>query len=76
MKTVKVFKIGRSQMVRLPNEFRFHSREVCITRIGSAVVLFEPASRLKMLLGALGRETPDFMAQRRQPKAAERRPHL
>ena len=38
--TAKVFKNGASQAVRLPKEFRFDSAEVCIKRIGSAVLLF------------------------------------
>jgi len=38
--TAKVFKNGASQAVRLPKEFRFDAEEVCIKRIGSAVLLF------------------------------------
>jgi len=34
------FKNGASQAVRLPKEFRFNAAEVCIKRIGSAVLLF------------------------------------
>ncbi|MGD0139679.1 MAG: type II toxin-antitoxin system VapB family antitoxin [Tepidisphaeraceae bacterium] len=73
MDTAKIFTTGRSQAVRLPKEFRFQTGEVCIKRIGSVVILFDPDDRLQMLLGALGQATQDFVAQRRQPKAAERR---
>jgi antitoxin VapB len=73
MDTAKIFTTGRSQAVRLPKEFRFQTSEVCIKRIGSVVILFDPNDRLQMLLGALGQATPDFMAERRQPKSAERR---
>jgi len=38
--TAKVFMNGASQAVRLPKEFRFDSDEVCIKRVGSAVLLF------------------------------------
>jgi antitoxin VapB len=76
MDTAKVFTTGRSQAVRLPKEFRFQGSEVCIKRIGSVVVLFDPNDRLKMLLGAMGEVTQDFMADRRQPKAAQRRRRL
>ncbi len=38
--TAKLFRNGASQAVRLPKEFRFRAREVCIKRIGSAVLLF------------------------------------
>jgi antitoxin VapB len=73
MDTAKIFTTGRSQAVRLPKEYRFAGSEVCIKRIGSAVILFDPDDRLKMLLGALGQVTPDFMASRRQPKTTDRR---
>jgi antitoxin VapB len=76
MDTAKVFTTGRSQAVRLPKEFRFKSSEVCIKRIGSVVILFDPNDRLKMLLGAMGEVTRDFMTDRRQPKTAERRRRL
>ena len=40
MKTVKLFKNGRSQAVRLPKEFRFEGvKEVSIRRHGKGVVL-------------------------------------
>jgi antitoxin VapB len=40
MKTVKLFKNGRSQAVRLPKEYRFEGvREVSIRREGKAVIL-------------------------------------
>ncbi|MGD0390090.1 MAG: type II toxin-antitoxin system VapB family antitoxin [Tepidisphaeraceae bacterium] len=73
MNTAKIFTTGRSQAVRLPKEFRFDTEEVCIKRIGSVVILFDPNDRLPMLLGTLGQATQDFMLDRRQPKAAERR---
>ena len=73
MDTAKILTTGRSQAVRLPKEFRFQTGEVCMKRIGSVVILFDPDDRLQMLLGALGQATQDFVAQRRQPKAAERR---
>ena len=41
-KKAKVFWTGRSQAVRLPKEFRFHSDTVLVRRQGRAVLL-EPA---------------------------------
>ena len=35
----KMFKYGRSQAVRLPNEFRLPGREVRVRRIGRSVLL-------------------------------------
>jgi Virulence-associated protein and related proteins len=39
MKTAKVFETGRSQAVRLPKEFRFHTSQVYIKREGNRIVL-------------------------------------
>jgi len=41
MATARVFKSGNSQAVRLPKEFRFHSKEVEIVRRGYEVILRE-----------------------------------
>ena len=35
----KVFKSGNSQVVRIPNEFRFESEEVEISREGNVIIL-------------------------------------
>jgi antitoxin VapB len=46
MKTVKLFKSGRSQALCLPKEFRFEGvREVSIRREGKAVIL-EPVEEI------------------------------
>jgi len=37
--TAKVFMNNRSQAVRLPKEFQFHTREVFIRKEGDAVIL-------------------------------------
>jgi antitoxin VapB len=73
MNTAKIFTTGRSQAVRLPKEFRFAGDEVCIKRVGSMVVLFDPKDRWSLFTGSLGSVTEDFMEDRRQPKRAERR---
>ncbi|MGO9700596.1 MAG: antitoxin [Xanthobacteraceae bacterium] len=41
MATARVFKSGNSQAVRLPKDFRFHTKEVEIFRRGDEVVLRE-----------------------------------
>jgi len=74
--TAKIFMNGGSQAVRLPKEFRFDSDEVCIKRIGSAVVIFDPRDRRGLLESALGRASDDFLHNRNQPPAAEERPPL
>lgn len=37
--TAKVFMSGRSQAVRLPQEFRFASAEVAIRKVGDSLIL-------------------------------------
>ncbi len=76
MTTARVFRNGASQAVRLPKEFRFDADEVCIKRIGSAVLLFPKASAWDLMGQALGKADRDFMPRRRQPRRAQRRKRL
>jgi antitoxin VapB len=76
MDTAKVFKTGRSQAVRLPKEFRFRADEVCIKRVGSAVLLFPKGSAWRLMGEAIGKVDAHFMADRNQPKRAEERKPL
>ena len=39
MTTTRVFQSGKSQAVRIPKDYQFHTDEVVITRIGAALVL-------------------------------------
>lgn len=67
MKTAKLFQNGRSQAVRLPQEFRFDGNEVIIKRSGNAVVLI-PANRpWDALADSLNKFSADFMCDRNQP---------
>ncbi len=67
METAKIFLNGRSQAVRLPKKFRFDSKEVFITRLGSAVILIPKESSWDFLFDALDEFTDDFMNSREQP---------
>jgi antitoxin VapB len=73
MKTAKLFKNGQSQAVRLPKEFRFEGEEVYIKKIGSSVVLLPEKNSWDALLGSLERFTPEFMAEREQPRKKDKR---
>ena len=74
--TAKIFRNGASQAVRLPKEFRFETDEVCVKRIGSAVLLFPKEGAWQLLAEALGKADEDFMAERDQPRRAEKRKRL
>ncbi len=74
--TAKIFLNGASQAVRLPKEFRFDVDEVCIKRIGSAVLLFPKEAAWELMREALGKADDDFMADRDQPERADERKPL
>jgi len=74
--TAKIFINGASQAVRLPKEFRFDADEVCIKRIGSAVVLFPKEAAWELLREALGKADDDFMSDREQPERPDERKPL
>jgi len=74
--TAKIFINGASQAVRLPKEFRFDADEVCIKRIGSAVLLFPKEAAWELMREALGTADEDFMADREQPERPDERKPL
>ena len=74
--TAKVFKNGASQAIRLPKEFRFDAEEVCIKRIGLAVLLFPKDAAWNLMDEAIGEVDDDFMADRNQPARADERESL
>ena len=73
METAKLFQNGKSQAVRLPKEFRFGSDRVYIKRIGNAVVLLPYQTPWESLLDSLSLFSADFMSERNQPAAQNRK---
>lgn len=69
----KLFMNGASQAVRLPKEFRFDAEEVCIKRVGSAVLLFPRGAAWSLMGQTLGAVDEDFMADRAQPGRPDKR---
>ena len=77
MGTAKLFKIGRSQAVRLPKGYRFEGEEVYIKRVGEAVVLLPKTKKTwDDVLRALAMFEPGFQLEREQPKEQQERPLL
>ena len=72
----KISRNGSSQMVRLPKEFRFDEDEVCIKRIGSAVLLYPKSAAWDLMKSVVGKADEDFLPSRNQPKRAEKRKRL
>ncbi len=76
MQTAKLFRNGDSQAVRLPKAFRFQGTEVFIQRVGDVVVLLPKAKSWDALVASLGKFSADFMMERNQPRAPDRREPL
>jgi antitoxin VapB len=72
----KVFRNGASQAVRLPKEFRFDADEVCIKRIGTAILLYPKDAAWDLMAGVIGQADDDFMPSREQPAKPDKRKRL
>ena len=73
MQTVKVFKSGNSQAVRIPKEFSIEEQELYIQKIGNTLVLTsmnDPWSSLKKSLTMFSEDV--FLNGREQPENQER----
>ena len=72
-KLAKIFTNGRSQAVRLPQEFRFSGPQVRVSRQGRGVLLEPLAPTVDEWYAALDRFDEPFMADGRcQPAAPAR----
>lgn len=81
MDVAKLFTNGRSQAVRLPREYRFPDDEVLVSRIDDMVILlprrkYAGRKGWELLARSIPRFTEDFMAERAQERAPERRRRL
>lgn len=74
--TTKIIKNGASQAVRLPKEFRFDVDEVCIKRIGSAILLFPANAAWDLMAHAIDNFDDDVLVDRNQPKRSDARKTL
>ena len=61
MLTTKVFSNGNSQAIRIPKEYRFEQDEVIISKIGSAIVIFQHDDRFAVLMESLSEFTSDYL---------------
>ena len=72
----KVFRNGASQAVRLPKEFRFDAKEVCVKQIGNALLLFPKDSAWDLMASTIGAADDDFLPDRQQPAKPDKRKRL
>jgi len=69
----KVFQSGNSQALRIPKEYRLNDDEMCIQRLGSALLIFPEKDAWKLFETGLSLISDDFMADgREQPEMQER----
>jgi len=74
MKTVKIFKSGNSQAVRIPKEYLVNEKELVINKIGNTIILFPQNDPWKLFKGSLEEFSNDFFADgRKQPAMQKRR---
>ena len=66
MQTVKLFKNGRSQAVRLPKAFRFSGEKVIIKRFGKGIILLPDEGSWDSLIESTAKFSADFMEMRDQ----------
>ena len=76
METAKLFANGQSQAVRLPKECRFEGSEVCVRKLGDAVLLFPKERAWEVFLDGLNAFTDDYLAEGRTQGAQEPRAEL
>ena len=74
MKTVKVFKSGNSQAIRIPKEYQVTGKELIINKIGNTIILFPGDDPWKLFRNSLGEFSGDFFAEgRKQPPMQKRK---
>ena len=74
MKTVKVFKSGNSQAVRIPREYQVTDAELLINKVGNTIILFPQNDPWELFKKSLSEFSDDFFAGgRKQPTMQKRR---
>ena len=71
MPTTRIFTNGNSQAIRIPKEYRFEDDEVIISKVGSAIVLFQRTDRFAVLMESLNGFTDDFLPDGRPDLLAQ-----
>ena len=72
IQTTKVFMNGRSQAVRIPQEYRFEEDELFINKIGDALILTPRSALIDTLRVGAEMIPDDFMDSRPEEIGSER----
>ena len=73
MVTTKIFNNGNSQAIRIPKEYRLEDNEVFISKVGSALVIYQPNDRLAVLMESLHEFTDDFLKDGRPTELLQKK---
>ena len=73
MKTVKVFKNGNSQAVRIPKEYQVHGEELIINKIGNTIILFPRDDPWELFRKSFQEFSDDFFTDGRKQPAMQKR---
>ena len=76
METAKIFTSGNSQAVRLPKEYRFHTDEVSIQKVGESIILYPKEKALSTFIEGLNSFTDDFLVNGREQQVNKERDGL
>ncbi len=60
MRTARVFMHGSSHAIHIPAEYRFEKPDVCMTRLGSMVVIYTKDEVWDLFASAIGSVGEDF----------------
>ena len=73
MQTVKVFKSGNSQAIRIPKEFSIDEKELYIQKVGKSIILTSKDDLWRTFEESLDKFSDDvFEKGREQPEQQER----
>jgi antitoxin VapB len=72
MKIAKISNDGKYQTIKLPEEYKFESREVYIKKYGKVLMVFPKDDPWTPMLDSLDKFTDDFMEDRTQPEHQKR----
>jgi antitoxin VapB len=75
MRVAKVFRIGRSQAIRLPKEFRVDADEVYLKRTAEGFLVI-PRDPWELFFEGVEELSDDFMSEGRTQPERERRERL
>jgi antitoxin VapB len=76
MDEAEIIQRGDNQSVRLPRQYKFKGSKVFVKRVGNSVLLIPEENPWQDLLDSLDQFSPDFLAERNQPKVDDERETL